>query len=206
MPLCYKIFKEKDHVDGFMKGNIYFSAAGRFMNERDNQRQYSEGTVPIYTHPCYIENIQVPNPYYQSYDETLRVPLFCCSSINQNNAVYDEGKLTILIPPENKILGRHMVYFDTDELFRLISEGVKEDNWGIRGEKIFYYDFDKLKDDSWLSKIHNFVDPLFIHDAKHNNQNEFRFVLTNKLLPKGAIDLTLRCGEWHSKPQYIELA
>ena len=62
MPICYKIFKEKDHADGFMKGNIYFSAAGRFMNERDNQRQYSEGTVPIYTHPCYIENIQVPNP------------------------------------------------------------------------------------------------------------------------------------------------
>ena len=127
-------------------------------------------------------------------------------SINQNNGFFDEGKPTFLIPPENKILGKHLVYFDVDDLFRLIGEGAKEGNWGIRGEKINYYDFDKLKDDSWLTKIHNFVDPLFIHDAKHNNQNEFRFVLTNNLLPKGAIDLTLRCGEWHINPQHIELA
>lgn len=206
MPLCYKIFEEIEYAKSFMQGNIYFSAAGRFMKARDNQRQYSEGTIPIYTHPAYIENIKIPNPYYQYYEETLRVPLFCCTAINQNNGFFDEGKPTFLIPPENKILGKHLVYFDVDDLFRLIGEGAKEGNWGIRGEKINYYDFDKLKDDSWLTKIHNFVDPLFIHDAKHNNQNEFRFVLTNNLLPKGTIDLTLHCGEWHIKPQYIELA
>ena len=205
MPLCYKIFKEKNHADGFIEGNIYFSAAGRFMNERDNQRQYSEGTVPIYTHPICIENIRMPNPYYQYYEETLRVPLFCCTAINQNNGFFDEGKPTFLIPPENKILGKHLVYFDVDDLFRLIGEGAKEGNWGIRGEKMNYYDFDKLRDDSWLEKIHNFVDPLFIHDSKHDNQNEFRFVLTHKLLPKGAESITLQCGKWRIKPTYIRL-
>ncbi len=205
MPLCYKIFEEIEYAKSFMRGNIYFSAAGRFMKARDNQRQYSEGTIPIYTHPAYIENIKIPNPYYQYYEETLRVPLFCCTAINQNNGLFDGGEPTFLIPPENKILGKHLVYFDVDDLFRLLGEGTKEGNWGIRGEKINYYDFDKLRDDSWLEKIHNFVDPLFIHDAKHDNQNEFRFVLTHKLLPKGAESITLQCGKWRIKPTYIRL-
>ena len=205
MPLCYKIFEEIEYAKSFMQGNIYFSAAGRFMKARDNQRQYSEGTIPIYTQPASIENIKIPNPYYQYYEETLRVPLFCCTAINQNNGFFDEGKPTFLIPPENKTLGKHLVCFDVDDLFRLIGEGAKKGNWGIRGEKITYYNFDKLRDDSWLDKIHNFVDPLFIHDTRHDNQNEFRFVLTEKIFDPGFESTIVDVGEWDKKPQYMEI-
>lgn len=205
MNLCYKVFDKKIYAEQFMEGKIYFSCAGRFSNINDDQRKYSEGMAYVFDYPIFIGNEKFNIPYKIGFLETDRVPIFCCTTIDICNLIYEDGRYKCDIPLKNKEMGKYVVVFDLDELVKKLSPKVKEDGFGIIGKKINYYDFEEIKDNSWFQFIKNQYDYLFIHDIKHKNQNEFRVVLTHKLLDKGKLDIVFDIGKWGANNRYIEL-
>ena len=205
MNLCYKIFDKKIYAEQFMNGKIYFSRAGRFSNIKDDQRNYSEGMVYVFNYPIFIGNEKFDIPYKIGFQEIDRVPIFCCTSIDACNVILKDGRLTCDISPKNKELGKHVVVFDMDELVNSLLPKLKEKGYGVLGKKITYYDFEKIKDNSWFLTIKNQYDNLFVHDVKHKDQNEFRLVLTHKLLDKDLLNTVIDVGRWGTVNRYMEI-
>jgi len=196
-----KLFNNEQYARDFMEGKIYFSSAGRFSQETDSQRKYTEGRTKIYTKPLYINGECFNVPYETSCLEIDRVPIFCFTALDACSVNYIEGKFVYDPPEELKEMGQYLVLFNIDELYRLLSNGIKNSGYGLIGKKVVYFDFEKLRDDSWLAEIHNQYDCLFMHDIKHKSQNEFRFILTHKLLEDNENSTIIDVGDWRIAPK-----
>lgn len=200
-----KLFKEQEYAKQFMKGQIYISAAGRFSKATDAQRRYTEGMIPIFDKSLVIDGQVFNVPYSFSYHELDRVPVFCFTILDERNSTIVNKTLNYDIPKGNHELGKHLVLFDVDEFYRILSPKVTACGCGIIGKKVKYFDFNNLKDNSWHNEIKTPYDCLFLHDIKHKNQNEFRFVLTEKIFDSGFESTIVDVGEWDKKPRYMEI-
>ncbi len=182
---------QKEHIESFINGNVYFNTLGHFKKYEDNFRgdndegilnlnkeEVLQGKVPlekrIKDNIPYIDRVE----FQTGFEGTDSNFIFCASMLDETNHQIVDEKIcfTYSFYKEITQFGQYAVIFQEDLFTKKLNEALNGYGDNIYYRKIKY--IDKKQQNSFNSKI-GAVDICFVKDVSYKNQNEWRYMITN---------------------------